>query len=216
MFDSKNYFDNRKFFIKNLKYKDINKNYLDWFKNKNNTKFIINSNFESLVDLKNYYTNQINKKNIFLGIFESKTHKHIGNIKFEKINFVKKTANVGIFLGNIYYQNQSLGSNSLSAACNLIYNKFKIYKIYLGVRKKNYRAINSYKNAGFYIYDKKKIKFTMLRNYFLEKIIIGTANFDNNYGIVGKKKISKKEKKKFLPYVINIIYHHMIYLRYIT
>ena len=26
------------------------------------------------------------KKNIFLGIFESKTHKHIGNIKFEKID----------------------------------------------------------------------------------------------------------------------------------
>ena len=197
IFDDKSYFNDGNFFIRSLKEKDININYLNWFKNKDNKKFIVNSNFESLEDLKIYYRNQIKEKKIFLGIFDSNTNKHIGNIKFEKINLVKKSAVVGIILGDTNYQNQGIGSKSIIVACDLIYKKLKIFKVYLGVRKKNLAAINSYKNAGFYICDsKKKIKFIMLRNYFLGKIIIGSANFENNYGIVGKKKISEKEKNR--------------------
>ena len=193
------YFHEGNFFIRYLKKSDINNNYLNWFKNKNNTKFIVNSNFKELKDLKKYYKNQIKKKNIFFGIFDSKTNKHIGNIKFEKINIIKKTASVGIFLGNANYQNKSLGSKSLIAACDEIYKKLKIFKIYLGVVKDNLIAINSYKNAGFYECKdiKKKYKFQLLvRNYFLTKITIGTANFENNYGIVSNKKVSIKEQNK--------------------
>ena len=60
---------------------------------------------------------------------------------------------MGIFLGDTNYQNQKIGSKSIIVACDLIYKKFKIFKIYLGVRKKNLLAISSYKNAGFYIYN---------------------------------------------------------------
>ena len=55
MLNSKNYFYNKKFFLRKLKLSDINQNYLDWFKNKNNTKFILNSNFKNLEELKIYY-----------------------------------------------------------------------------------------------------------------------------------------------------------------
>ena len=193
------YFDKGKFFIRILKEKDINKNYLNWFKNKNNTKFIVNSSFNDLSDLKEYYKYQIKKKSIFFGIFVKKTNKHIGNIKFEKINTVTKTASVGIFLGNTSYQNKSLGSKSLITACDQIYRKLKIFKIYLGVVKNNLVAFNSYKNAGFYECKnlKKKYKYKiLLRNYFLSKLSIGTANFANNYGIVSNRKVSNKEQNK--------------------
>ena len=110
IFNDKIYFDEKKFFIRSLKNSDINKNYFNWFKNENNTRFIVNSSFKNIKDLKDYYLDQINKKNIFLGIFETRTKKHIGNIKFQNINFVKKTAFVGIFSGDKSYQNKSLGS----------------------------------------------------------------------------------------------------------
>ena len=84
------YYENKKFYLRNLKKSDINIAYLSWFENKKNIKLIKNLNLKKLDDLKNYYQNQIDKKNIFLGIFESKTHKYIGNIKFEKVDHVKK------------------------------------------------------------------------------------------------------------------------------
>ncbi len=196
MFSNRIYFNDKKYFIRALKEKDINQNYLKWFANKNNTKFIVNSNFTNLKDLKKYYKKQIKEKNIFLGIFNSKTLNHIGNIKFQNVDIKKKEAFVGIFLGNINYQNQNVGSKSIITACDLIYKKLKIFKIYLGVRKNNHMAINSYKSAGFYVCKIKKNKFIMLRNYFLNKIIIGTANFEDDYGIVAGKKITNKEKNK--------------------
>ena len=190
------FYGNKKFYLRNLKKSDINMTYLSWLENKKNTKFIVNSNLKRLDKLKDYYQNQIDKKNIFLGIFESKTHKHIGNIKFEKIDHVKKKAYVGILLGDTTYQNLGIGSKSLIVACDQIFNKLKIFKIFLSVNKINQQAISTYKKSGFYIYKLNKKKLTMIRNYFFKKIIIGTANFENNYGIVNKKKLNKIEKKK--------------------
>ena len=190
------YYENKKFYLRNLKKSDINTAYLSWFENKKNIKLIKNSNLKKLDDLKNHYQNQIDKKNIFLGIFESKTHKHIGNIKFEKVDHVKKKAYVGILLGDTTCQNLGISSKSLIVACDQIFNKLKIFKIFLSVNKINRQAISAYKKSGFYIYKLNKKKLTMIRNYFFKKIIIGTANFENNYGIVNKKKLNKIEKKK--------------------
>ena len=189
------YFNNKNYYIRKLKFSDINENYLSWFKDKNNTKFIKVSSIKGLKDLKEYYKKQ-NKKNYFLGIFESITNRHIGNIKFEKIDFKKKTAFVGIFLGDTKYQNKGIGSIALITACNLVFSKFKLFKIFLKVNKKNITAIKSYKKSGFYIYSLKKNNITMIRNYFYNKIVIGTANFENDYGIVKKKKISKIDKNQ--------------------
>ena len=190
------YYENKKFYLRNLKESDINTAYLSWFENKKNIKLIKNSNLKKLDDLKNYYQNQIDKKNIFLGIFESKTHKYIGNIKFEKVDHVKKKAYVEILLGETNYQNLDIGSKSLIVACDQIFNRLKIFKIFLSVNKINQQDISTYKKSGFYIYKLNKKKLTMIRNYFFKKIIIGTANFENNYGIVNKKKLNKIEKKK--------------------
>lgn len=190
------YYENKKFYLRNLKKSDINTAYLSWFENKKNIKLIKNLNLKKLDDLKNYYQNQIDKKNIFLGIFESKTHKYIGNIKFEKVDHVKKKAYVEILLGETNYQNLDIGSKSLIVACDQIFNRLKIFKIFLSVNKINQQDISTYKKSGFYIYKLNKKKLTMIRNYFFKKIIIGTANFENNYGIVNKKKLNKIEKKK--------------------
>ena len=68
--NNKIYFDDKNFFIRSLKNTDINNNYLNWFKKKNNTKYIVHSSFKELKDLKAYYINEIKKKSIFFGIFE--------------------------------------------------------------------------------------------------------------------------------------------------
>ena len=65
MFSNRIYFNDKKYFIRALKEKDINQNYLKWFANKNNIKFIVNSNFTNLKDLKNIIKNKLKKKIFF-------------------------------------------------------------------------------------------------------------------------------------------------------
>ena len=84
--------------IKLLKPKDVTQNYLRWFKDYEIKKYVINTRYKNINELKNYVKNNVKKKNcVFLGIFLK--NKHIGNLKFEKIDTKKKTSVMGILIG---------------------------------------------------------------------------------------------------------------------
>ena len=71
--------------IKLLKPKDVTQNYLRWFKDYEIKKYVINTRYKNINELKNYVKNNLKKKDcVFLGIFLN--NKHIGNLKFEKIS----------------------------------------------------------------------------------------------------------------------------------
>ena len=72
----------------------------------------------------------------------------------------------------------------------------------MGVDKKNAGALNAYKKSGFIFINKKKN--LMCRNYFLNKLCIGTAQFGSNYGIANKSGIVKiSEIKKIKKYALS-------------
>ena len=78
----------KRFLIKKLTLRNVNKIYFSWFKDSIANKYIVTS--DSVVKggikyLKLYVRKKINNKNIlFLAIF-TKKKSHIGNIKFEPI-----------------------------------------------------------------------------------------------------------------------------------
>ena len=53
------------FILENFKISDVNLKYLKWLKNKNVNKFITNSNFNNLKDLKKFIKANYLKKNYF-------------------------------------------------------------------------------------------------------------------------------------------------------
>jgi len=126
-------------------------------------------------------------KVIFLGIFVKKNKKtflHIGNIKFENINYKKNCATLGILIGKKEFRNLGIGQEIITKACNWIYNKKNIYLVNLSLSKKNFIAHKVYKKCGFIIKKIEKNDIIMQRNYFINKITIGTANFVNNYNLI--------------------------------
>ena len=88
---------NRKIFFKSFYFKklttlDVSIDYLNWFDNKKNIKFIQKKKCKSLLDLKNFVKNCSQDPHTYLiGIF-SLSNKHIANIKFDQIDLIKKTA----------------------------------------------------------------------------------------------------------------------------
>ena len=56
--------------IKILKPIDVTQNYLKWFKDHDIKKYVINTKYKNINQLKNYVQNNVKKKNcVFLGIF---------------------------------------------------------------------------------------------------------------------------------------------------
>jgi RimJ/RimL family protein N-acetyltransferase len=85
----------------------------------------------------------------YLGIFDKITGKHIGNGKFEPINFDEKYAVFGILIGDVNFRGKGVVVEFIHACFHEILIPMNITKLVLGVNKLNRNAIKAYSKAGF-------------------------------------------------------------------
>lgn len=186
----------------------VTNKYFNWFKDSEIKKYI---DFlpENIGELKKQVDLLSKNKNIlFWGIFKKK--KHIGNLKIFEVNKKKNIARFGILIGDKEFRNKGVGFEVIEAIKNSLIKK-KIYKLWLGVDKKNFRAIATYKKVGFIKYKDEKKYFYMLCNLFRSKIILGGAQFNSNYGITNfsKRKQTVKELKQLLNFCKTLNINHI-------
>jgi hypothetical protein len=151
----------KRFLIKKLTLRNVNKTYFSWFKDPVIKKNIITSDSITaggIKNLKSYVNKKINKKNIlFLGIF-TKKKTHIGNIKFEPISKKTHTTVMGVLIGKKKWRRKGVLKEIFPNICIFLYKYFGILRIELGVSNNNKIAIISYKKIGF-----KKVKLAQAR-----------------------------------------------------
>ncbi len=136
--------------IKPLSQTDNIEDYLSWMKDKSNI-FIssINPNYTN-GDIYNFICEKNSDPNaLLLGIFDKITGKHIGNGKFEPINFNEKYAIFGILIGDINFRGKGIGPEFIHACFHEILIPMNITKLVLSVSKLNRNAIRAYTKAGF-------------------------------------------------------------------
>ena len=155
---------NNKIFLRNLRYEDINANYLKWFKNYKISKYINSSSrLSTLEELKSYFLQKKKLKNmLFLAILNYEK-KHIGNIKFEPINTKSKKIYMGILIGDENYINKGISKRVFEKVKNKFFKKFKKNKYYLTVDISNKMAVKAYLNNNFKIINKSKKQIEMIK-----------------------------------------------------
>ena len=148
---------NNNIFLRNLRQIDINKNYLNWFKDDQILKYIHSSKkILKIEDLKKYYLEKKKEKKIlFLAILNFQ-RKHIGNIKFEPLKSNPKKIYMGIMIGDKKYINKGVSKIVFKKVKNKFLKKFKIKKYYARVNNLNKIAINAYLKNNFKIVNKMK------------------------------------------------------------
>ena len=86
--------------LQNFRISDVKNNYLNWLKDKQINRYLSNSTFKNLEELKEFISNNFLKKNsLFLRILD-KNSKHIGNLRIHDINKEKSSAFFGIMIGD--------------------------------------------------------------------------------------------------------------------
>lgn len=163
--------------IKNLTVDELSSDYLSWLTKKSNLRYIVSAKqTKSLEDLKNYLKTQNDKKDvIFLGLFDRYTSLHIGNIKFEQVNLVKKYAVVGILIGNDNYKGIGIVGEVFANTFQFLNQKLDITKFLLGVNTNNIPAIKAYNRIGF-----RESNSNILESKSNDAIIM-EFNFQNKY-----------------------------------
>lgn len=192
-------FKSKRFLIKTITQKECTKNYVNWIVREKFIEYKL-KNKPNISSLKNFVKKKNNK--FFLAIF-SKTNKHIGNIKFDLIDIKRKYYDMGILIGDENWKYKGVFKEVfLTVLPHLNYMK-KPSKIFLGVKKNNLKAKDSFKKVGFKIFKKRNNSIIMvydLLNKFhdIKRLILGTAQLNNKYGYFKNNLNSEKKINELL------------------
>jgi RimJ/RimL family protein N-acetyltransferase len=86
---------------------------------------------------------------LLLGIFWKNGSRHIGNIKLEPIDREKKTAVLGILIGNRDYWGKGAATEATNLLTDFAFRELGMKEVTLGVIKEHASAIRVYEKCGF-------------------------------------------------------------------
>jgi ribosomal-protein-alanine N-acetyltransferase len=142
-----------RFYLRHLTSKDATSEYLSWFDDDRVVDFIdYAKQRHDKRDLKTY----IRARNssalcCFLGIFTISDDVHIGNIKYEPIDFTALSAEMGILIGSKSHRGIGVGPEVISGSTLFLQQLMGLKSITLGVRSDNTQAVRAYEKIGYTI-----------------------------------------------------------------
>jgi ribosomal-protein-alanine N-acetyltransferase len=141
--------------------------YLSWMNNQNNSYIESVREGFSIEELNDFvYLKNHAENAILIGIFCLNTGDHVGNVKFEPLDFAVGSAWMGILIGNSNYRGKGFSTEIINTSCFNLFQVLQITKIYLGVDPENIAAVTAYKKCGFEPLEAhEKGGLTMLRQF---------------------------------------------------
>jgi Acetyltransferases, including N-acetylases of ribosomal proteins len=142
-----------RFLLRSLIESDVDGHYLGWLNGPNKNQYIVYSSQErSIEEIQNYVSQRIDDDSVmFLGIFLRKSGKHIGNIKYEPIDYSNSVATMGILLGESTWRGKGVAGEVIKASAKFLKKTYGIKYINLGVSRNNIAAIRAYEKIGFVV-----------------------------------------------------------------
>ena len=111
-----------------------------------------NSRITSVLSEKNWIDKTLDSKDIVFAIIDIKTDTILGNCGYNKIDNIRRTGNVGIFIGDKNNRGKGFGEEALKLLVGYGFDYLNLNNIDLGVFSFNEAAIKCYKKVGFKTY----------------------------------------------------------------
>jgi len=129
------------FYVRALLVNDVDENYLRWVCDEEVTDFLeIKYNTYTLQNLMDYTASFEGDTSKFLfGVFDTETHKHIGNGTINSVNYHSGIFDVGYFIGEKEYWGKNSGLATLLMLKKIAFEELKLRKIISWVYANNIR-----------------------------------------------------------------------------
>ena len=205
-----------RFYLRPLTKTDVSPRYVEWLNDDMARRFILSASEKPTVESVREYVDlkQNDPSVIFWGIFLRSTGQHIGNIKYEPIDFSAGTAVMGILIGEPDWRGRGVAAEVLNETIQFLVSRYRISTVVLGVDRQNVGAIRAYKKAGFFeeatdILSPSNDSISMVRTVSPDSFrgasfCLGTAQFGSPYGIANKAgKVPTKDAEIIIKYCDN-------------
>ncbi len=146
-----NFLETERLFLVPVNEKHCTEEYCGWLNDPEVNEYLNTGSFPyTFEQLSTYIKNYSTAKNVvFLAIHLRENGKHIGNIKIEPIDFINRTAEYGILVGDKNSWQKGYSKEASAAVFTHCFNRLNIRKITLGVIEDNKNAVSLYKKLGF-------------------------------------------------------------------
>lgn len=140
-----------KVYLRPLERADLNEIYLGWLNNHEITQHLEAGAFPSTMqDLEKFYQGVTGSRSeVIFAIADSKSHRHIGNVKLGSINWIHRRAMFGIMIGDKKSWGQGIGKEVTHLVVEYGFLRLNLNRIFLGVLAGHDAAIRCYEAVGF-------------------------------------------------------------------
>lgn len=130
---------------------DINRNYIHWFEDKEVCRMNSHYRFPYSEERIKEYIDSVNSsdKQLVLAIIDKKTNSHIGNVSLQNINYINRSAEFAIIIGEKDYWGKGMGEKCAQLIISHGFIELNLNRIYCGTLEKNKGMITLAEKIGF-------------------------------------------------------------------
>lgn len=166
-----------KIHLRKLKENDVGQSYLRWMNDKDLLQYM-ESRYQNytILDLKDYVFNLDKDKSAILwGIFENANQRHVGNIKLGSIQWIHKTGDIGILVGERDVWGRGYATQAIELASAYAFSELNLNKITAGIYSENKGSEAAFIKAGFQREGLLKSQY-IYKDKTMDKILMGIEN----------------------------------------
>jgi len=140
-------------YLRGLREDDLEGDYFQWLNDRELTCYLESGYFpNTIAKMQIYFANVISRDEVLmLAIIEKNSERHIGNIKVDQINWIHRTAQLGMLIGEKDCHGKGYATQALELMLEHVFTTLNLRKINLRVIVENYAAVRLYEKMGFQI-----------------------------------------------------------------
>ena len=138
-------------YLRAIEINDASERYLEWLNDEEVTRGLASGVYPSTIeDLRKYIQQITSSKNaVMFAVCDKANDIHIGNIKLDNFDWVNRTCDLGLLLGDRSYWGKGIGTEVMRLTLSYAFGQLNIRKVLLAVYANNPGAINLYEKVGF-------------------------------------------------------------------
>lgn len=171
------FIEGKNLYLREVRESDVNERYYAWMNDQDITQYLENRFYpNSLQKISEFVKSKDgDPNNVFLAIINKHDDEHIGNVKLGPINWIHRTAEIGILLGEKKYWGKGFASETLRLLADYAFNKLNLRKVTAGCYGNNKGSEKAFLKAGFTIEGVRKSHF-FYNGTYVDYVLLGLFN----------------------------------------
>jgi [ribosomal protein S5]-alanine N-acetyltransferase len=163
--------------LREVRTSDVNDDYYRWMNDREVTQFLESRFFPNSIEgLRKYVESKaFDRDNIFLAIVTKEDDRHIGNIKLGPINWIHRTGDIGILIGEKDCWGKGYAAEAIGLIAEYAFRILNLKKVTASAYDINKGSIKAFVKAGFEIEGERKQQF-FCNGKYVNMVLMGLVN----------------------------------------